>query len=501
MKKGKVWLVGAGPSDPGLFTLKGKQVLEAADVVVYDRLVGGAVLDMIPAGAERVDVGKTAGTHPVPQNEINEILLAQAREGKAVVRLKGGDPFVFGRGGEELELLAEHGIPFEVVPGVTSAVAVPAYAGIPVTHRDFCSSVHIITGHGKKGSETAIPYKALAQLNGTLVFLMGTGALKEICGGLVEAGMDRKTPAAILERGTTACQRRVTGDIGTLYEKAAEADIKPPAVIVVGRVCALSKTMHWAEDRPLGGVRVVNVRPQERSARLSRMLYENGAEVIEFPCIRTEEIVRNAPFDAALDSIGDYDWVAFTSPYGAELFFQRLRRRGMDIRTLAGVRFAAIGSATVRKISEYGIMADYVPKSYNVRALGEGLREIAAGMRLLALRAREGSNELGEALGGRVELDDVPIYETIRGLPHHSAAAKAVENGAFDYVMFTSASTVRGFYEAVKGIDFTAVHAVCIGSETEKQARSYGMDTAAAEHATLESMVEKLAGIVKAART
>lgn len=250
-KKGKVWLVGAGPSDMGLLTLKGKNLIEQADVVVYDALVSASILSMIPSSAQAIFVGKRAGNHPVPQEQINQILLEQAMQGKRVVRLKGGDPFLFGRGGEELELLIENGIDYEVVPGVTSAIAVPAYNGIPVTHRDYCSSVHIITAHSKKGGELKIDFEALCRLNGTLVFLMGVTAMPMICKGLLDAGMDPQMPAAILQQGTSAMQKKVVATISDLPEKAQQAQIQAPAVLVIGKVCALADHLSWTQKRAL----------------------------------------------------------------------------------------------------------------------------------------------------------------------------------------------------------------------------------------------------------
>ena len=251
MKMGKVWLVGAGPGDAGLFTLKGQQVLNKAEVVVYDSLVGQGVLTMIPESARLIYVGKRADRHTMPQEQINEILLEEAQKGYRVVRLKGGDPFLFGRGGEELELLSRNHVPYEVVPGVTSPLAVPAYNGIPVTHRDFCSSLHIITGHKRAGKEYDIDFKALVDTKGTLVFLMGAAALKDICTGLLNAGMDPAMPAALLQKGTTAGQKRIVADVGTLPEEAQRRGVETPAIIVVGKVCALADTFAWYEKLPL----------------------------------------------------------------------------------------------------------------------------------------------------------------------------------------------------------------------------------------------------------
>ena len=301
-KQGKVCVVGAGPSDPGLLTLKGKQLLEQAQVVVYDALVSAAILAMIPNDAELIYVGKRAGNHPVPQHQINQILLAKAQEGKRVVRLKGGDPFLFGRGGEELELLAAHHIPFEVVPGITSALAVPAYHGIPVTPRDYCSSVHIITAHSKKGGELKINFPALCALEGTLVFLMGVTSMEMVCEGLVKAGMDPQMPAAILQEGTSEVQPRVVATVSDLPQKAREANIQAPSVLIVGKVCALEKTLSWTQNRPLDGVRVVLTRPKELVSRMAHRLYELGAEVIELPAICLEPYAENPQLSKPLYS-------------------------------------------------------------------------------------------------------------------------------------------------------------------------------------------------------
>ena len=288
IKPGKVWLVGAGPSDPGLFTLKGKRVLQKAEVVVYDALAGQAILSMIPEDAEKINVGKRASHHLMPQEEINKILVKKALEGKRVVRLKGGDPFLFGRGGEELELLKVHQIPYEVVPGVTSAIAVPAYNGIPVTHRDFCSSVHIITGHKKKGDTYDIDFEALVRTKGTLVFLMGVTALADICDGLLKAGMRADMPAAILQQGTTAGQKRISATVSTLPEEVQKQGIQTPAIIVVGEVCALADRFAWHEALPLAGRKILVTRPKELISQMAEKLRREGAEVLELPAIKTE---------------------------------------------------------------------------------------------------------------------------------------------------------------------------------------------------------------------
>ena len=284
---GKVTLVGAGPGDPGLLTRKGLEALQNAEVVVYDRLVGPAILALMPEHAEQINVGKQASHHPIPQDQINRILLDKALEGKNVVRLKGGDPFLFGRGGEELELLVQHGVPFEEVPGITSAIAAPAYGGIPVTHRDCCSSLHIVTGHQRAGKELDIDFEALVRTGGTLVFLMGVSALPALCRGLLDAGMAPDTPAATVESGTTPAQRRTSATLADLPRRAAEVGVESPAVIVVGQVCALAEQFDWFDRLPLKGKTVVVTRPKERAGTLSGRLRSLGADVWEYPCIAT----------------------------------------------------------------------------------------------------------------------------------------------------------------------------------------------------------------------
>ncbi len=493
--RGKVWLVGAGPHDAGLFTLKGKAVLEQADVVVYDHLVGQSILAMIPKTCKRINVGKISGNHPVPQKEINQILVKEALEGKRVVRLKGGDPFLFGRGGEELETICENGIPFEVVPGVTSAISVPAYNGIPVTHRDYCSSVHIITGHTKNLERADIDFPSLVKFGGTLIFLMGVASMPVICSELIDAGMDPETPAAILERGTTAHQRRVVSDLAHLPEESAKAEIRTPAIVVVGKVCSLAERFHWAEDRPLGRLKIMVTRPKGRSSALTARLQEYGAEVVEVPTIETDMILENELLSEALKNIGEYQWIAFTSPFGVQVFFQKLLELKIDVRKLLGLKFAAIGTATRKAIEDRGILVDLMPEIYDGRALGEALaRRIVAEdekndeqQLVLIPRAKIGTEEVLKPLDeAGVLYEDLPIYDTVEAPDDEFSWY----DDTVDYVAFTSASTVRGFVRMAKDIDYTTVKAVCIGEQTAGEAAKYGMKTFIAEKASIDSMVE-----------
>ena len=490
-RRGKVILVGAGPGDPGLLTIRGREALSQADVVVYDRLVGPAILAMMPEKAEKIDVGKEASHHKVPQWQINQILLDKALEGKVVVRLKGGDPFVFGRGGEELELLVEHGIEFEEVPGITSAIAATAYAGIPVTHRDFCSSLHIITGHAKAGAELSIDFEALVRTKGTLVFLMGVTAMPKIVEGLLQAGMDPDMPAAMVESGTTPAQRRCDATLSTLPERAAAMGIHSPAIIIVGKVCALAKDFCWFDKRPLHGEKILVTRPKERAGTLSDKLRALGADVVEYPCIETVPIVPCPEMERALEQIQAYQWLVFTSPAGVEAFWDCLRGMGKDARHLGAVRLAAIGSGTARALAGHGLTADLIPSVYDAAHLGAELVEQADG-RVLILRAEIGSPALTEALEkGNMSYDDIPVYRTVYENPRSEELRRMLEDGKVTYVTFTSASTVKGFVSSVgEEADFSKITGLCIGEQTAAEARKHGIAVRIAQKATIDALVD-----------
>lgn len=493
---GKVWLVGAGPGDAGLMTLRGREVLQQAEVVVYDALVGPAILDMIPDAAELIYVGKRANRHAMVQPDINRVLLEQARAGRRVVRLKGGDPFLFGRGGEELELLSENGIPFEVVPGVTSAFAVPAYNGIPVTHRDYCASVHVITGHRRAGEALDIDFGALKRAGGTLVFLMGVSALQDIVRGLVAAGMPGDTPAAVLEKGATARQRRVTATLDTIVERCRAANVQTPAIIVVGGVCALAERFAWMERRPLFGVRAIVTRPRHLVSGLAAMLRQEGAEVVELPSIRIAPVRGDAwqRVETALSGLaaGHYDWLVFTSPSGVRVFMEALMEK-YDLRALAGVNLAVIGEGSARELRRYGLRADFMPSVYDGETLGRELRGVCGpGARLLIPRAAIGNRELIQELGDDVAVTDLPTYDTEYVRSPVIDAAALLEPGRADFAVFTSASTVRGFAAATPELDFSSVNAVCIGRQTAAEAQKRGMRVWVAEKATLEALVQRV---------
>ena len=486
---GSVILVGAGPGDPGLLTQKGRQAIENAQVVVYDRLVSPAILSLIPKDAEKINVGKESSNHLVPQEEINRILLRKAQEDKRVVRLKGGDPFLFGRGGEELELLEAAGIPFQVVPGVTSALSVPAYAGIPVTHRDFCSSVHIITGHARAGAELSIDFDALKRTGGTLVFLMGVTSLPKICKGLLDAGMAPDMPAAVVERGTLPRQRKLVSTLERLPLEAEKAGVKSPAIIVVGKVCSLSNRFDWFDCLSLKGKTVVVTRPEDRSGTLTQRLRELGAEAVDYPCIRTVAREENPELEEAIGNLSRYRCLVFTSPAGPEIFFRRLRAAGRDARALSGLTLAAIGPKTAKALEKHGVTADLVPETYDSDHLAKTLEAVEGPV--LLCRASRGSTALPEMLESKgIPFADVPIYDTVYTSPDPQKVDALL--GEKLLVTFTSASTVRGFVESLPGRDLKNVIGCCIGKQTETEAKKYGLTTVVSQEATMESLMETI---------
>lgn len=500
VRKGKVWLVGAGPSDPGLFTLKGKAVLAQAQVVVYDALVGSGILSMIPETAEQIYVGKRAGNHAMTQDEINRLLVRKAEEGKYVVRLKGGDPFLFGRGGEELLALRAEGIDYEVVPGVSSALAVPAYNGIPVTDRSCASSVHIITGHKRGNEPLELPFEAYVKAKGTLVFLMGLSALPDIVHGLLAAKMDPQTPAAVLEKGTTAGQRRVCAVLAELEDAVNEAHLHTPAIIVVGAVAALGEQLAWYEQLPFFGRRFVLTRPKERMDELADQLRARGADVIELPVIETRPLPVSEKIQAEFEKLSKkkYDCLVFTSPAGVHTFFQMLCESGRDVRVLGGMTLAVIGSGTKSALRENGLLADLMPEVYDGASLGTLLGErLTTGSRVLIPRSSIGNPKLiscmeerAAALGKTISVTDLAIYETVTKQNELIPVAHLFEQDEIDGVFFTSTSTVRAFLQTNPKVDPTRIHALCIGEMTAQAAREAGMRVEVAKEASVEGLLQ-----------
>jgi len=483
-----VTLVGAGPGDKGLMTIKGYKRVRAAEVIVYDRHVSDEILAMIPETVEMIDVGKNAGNHPVPQEEINKLILEKAMQGFNVVRLKGGDPFIFGRGGEELEFLASSKIPFEVVPGVTSAAAGAAYAGIPLTHRNYVSSLHIITGHGRKGKNPEINYDALVGTRGTLVFVMGVATVNEISAGCLKAGMDENMPAAVIENATVNKQRKFLGTVGDLPDVIRDNAVKSPAIIIIGKVCLLSRQLDWFSKKPLLGKSIVVARARPGTSTLSDQLRDLGCCVIETPHAKiTHLISAGCDLEKALKNINDYSWLIFTSIIGVNVFFDYLFKTGIDIRSLHHLKIACVGSETEKEVLKRGIRAEYCPSEYSGEALAIGLSEIVEkGERLLIARAKDGAEDLTRILTDKgIVFDDVHIYEKACGY-------KNISIGDTDTAAFTSSSSVKWFAGSAGTVDLASIRAICIGKRTAATARSFGMKVYLPEEATVESMIKKI---------
>jgi uroporphyrinogen III methyltransferase/synthase len=462
---GTVYLVGAGPGDPGLLTVRAAALIARADVILHDRLIGAETLAGARPDAELLYVGKQGGGKQVPQGETQRLLLEHARAGRTVVRLKGGDPFVFGRGGEEALACMHAGIPFEVVPGITAGVAAPAYAGVPVTHRQLASGVAFVTGHEDPAKpDSALDWPALAAFPGTLVFYMGVRALPRIAEQLVAGGRPADEPVAIIERGTLPGQRTLLATLADVAERAAAEAIRAPAITLVGPVARLREQLAWMERRPLHGRTVAVTRARPQASALAARLRELGAAVVEAPAIRTRALAAELPDLAA------YDLVCVSSPNGAHALFALLEAAALDARALAGRTVAAIGPGTARALGEHGVRADLVPE----RAVAEGLVDALADRdvrRALVVRAREGREALPEALRARgAEVDVLTPYETVAE-PLGEEAARAAARA--DYVTFTSASTVRFFLAAAGALDGPRI--VSIGPATSAALREAGL--------------------------
>jgi uroporphyrinogen III methyltransferase/synthase len=502
---GIVYLVGAGPGDAGLITVKGTQCLRHAEVVVYDYLVNADLLKLAPRGAEILYVGKSGKQHTLSQEDINALLVKNGRAGRVVVRLKGGDPYVFGRGGEEAEALVAAGVAFEEVPGVSSAIAAPAYAGIPVTHRDFTSAMTILTGHEdptKPGS--AIDWAALAKLNTTRVILMGVGQIAQITESLLRHGCRKETPVAMIRWGTTPRQETITGTLATIARVAAERKFEAPAVTVIGEVVTLRDHLQWFESRPLFRKRIVVTRSRKQASALSARLGELGAEVIELPTIRIEPTLQKT-LRETIEDIGSYDWVVFTSPNGVEHFFDKFFQEYDDLRALGPVRLAAIGPATADKIKELRLRLDLQPQEAVSEAVLKEFQALGSieNLKFLLPRADIAPDALPkgiEALGGIV--DDVEAYRTVLEADDPTGARARLLAEGSDFLTFTSSSTVENFcklLDAPKLFEkFPALRIASIGPVTSATARGLGLavHVEAGEH-TIPGLVD---AILKASR-
>lgn len=478
MRRGKVWLVGAGPGNRHLATEQCLSCIRKVDVLVYDNLAGTSLLNEADPNAELIYAGKRASCHHLKQEETNQLLIRLAEEGKQVVRLKGGDPFVFGRGGEEAQALQQAGIEYEIVPGVSSCCSVPAYAGIPVTHREYASSFHVITGQEGTGKEKSVlDYETIAKEEGTLLFLMGLQQLPHIAEQLIRYGKDPKTPAAVIQEGTTAHQKVAEATLDQIAEEADRQQIRTPAVFVVGEVAALRKEIGIPMvQKPLMGKRILLTASERMTAHLAEVLEEEGAEAVPFSLIRTEGLESEA-LDQVLSQPESYQWMVFTSENGVELFFDRFLKAEKDIRSLFDVRFAVIGEGTARALRKRGFKADFIPSSYTSRKLAEEwVPLVKAKERVVLLRAEEASNELDLALeGAGISFLSVPLYYT--AVETRKAEELNRIMAQMDYVVFCSASAVRAFRKMRKdGVDSEKkTRILCIGPVTAKAAEEEGL--------------------------
>lgn len=473
---GKVYLVGAGPGDPELLTLKAERLLKDAEVVVYDRLISSEILNLINKDAKMIDVGKNAGYHKVKQSEINEILVREGKKSDKVIRLKGGDPFIFGRAGEEIEALIENGVDFEEVPGITSALAASSYAGIPLTHRDYASSVHIITGHLKNDAELQLDFDALVRLEGTLIFLMSVKTAGFLANGLIKAGMDGNYPSAVIERGTLNSQRKFKCGLKDLEKTIEENKIISPAIIMVGKVCELD--YDWFGKLPLKGSKFLTAMPYRRNSKMAGLLRGAGAVVEEY---HTFDIEFIRPINPPVE---DYDVLIFTSTNGVESFFEDYYKEH-DARGLYEKKIAAVGKATAEAIKKFSIKADFIPKIYTGENLAKEMLEqkfIDKTNRILLLRAELASKGITDIFReAEIEFEDYPVYRT-----------RPIESGETDFkdldaVVFTSSQSVKSF---ALNNDYRG-KALVIGEKTAKTAKEYGFDIIISDEATMKSMLEK----------
>ncbi|MGD2036409.1 MAG: uroporphyrinogen-III C-methyltransferase [Desulfobacterales bacterium] len=498
--KAKVYLVGAGPGDPGLITVHGRACIQSADVIIYDYLASPALLKYARKSAELIYVGKKGGDHTLSQDEINALIVQKAKSGGIVCRLKGGDPYIFGRGGEEAEVLFNAGISFEIVPGITSAIAAAAYAGIPLTHRKLASTVAFITGHEDPAKEeTGINWSSLATGIGTLVFFMGVKNLPNITKNLIDHGKPPDTPVALIRWGTTPRQQTVSGTLGTIVEKARAAALKAPAIIVVGDVVNLRQSLKWFESRPLLGKRIVVTRARQQASDLVKLLSDQGAECLEYPTIKIVPPTDSQPLKKAVESLSAYDWIVFTSVNGVIYFFKQLFAAGKDVRALGRMQTAAIGPATAGQLLEYGLTSDIVPQTYRAESVVEAFAKVKLkDKKILLPRAKEARPILPKELKKMgAAVDEIAAYETLKEAENTVDLVQNLKDNHIDLITFTSSSTVKNFKALLPAENFTklikGVTIASIGPITSDTAKKLGFDVhITAEDYTIPGLVEAI---------
>lgn len=513
---GKVYLIGAGPGDYKLLTLKALESLKQADVIVYDRLANEDYLKLAKEDCEYIDAGKASSQHTLPQEDINAVIASKALEGKIVARLKGGDPYVFGRGGEEGQYLRERGIAFEVIPGITSAIGGLCYAGIPITHRDYASSFHVITGHLKDKTKDEINWQALAQLKGTLVFLMGVANLEKITKNLIREGKSKDTPVALISWATRYNQSVVTGTLETIYEIALKEDVKPPTLIAIGEVVKLREELNFFEKKKLFGKTVLVTRTRSQSSQLVDGIREQGGRTIEFPMIQIQKIEDNKFLQEAIRSLKKYTYLIFTSQNAIEIFFEQLLKMELDARALAHLQIVAIGNATAKVLRERGIIADIVPEKAVAESLCEILQEkLTKEDYILLPNSSCARPYIKEVLGNLCEVDEIAVYHTLTAREMYDLKSGSVKSAKFkdqdlsreelikllehkqlDYITFTSSSTINYFIEFIGNENKSLLEntkLISIGTITSDAIRSHGLEVhKEAEVPTIASMLESM---------
>jgi uroporphyrinogen III methyltransferase/synthase len=494
-----VFLVGAGPGDPGLLTLRAVECLSQADLVLYDRLVNPGILDHAPVSANKVCVTELASHHTERCVPVQEMMIEAAQQGQCVVRLKGGDPLVFGRGAEEAEALRHAGIDFEIVPGITAGLGAAAYAGIPLTHRLHSSAVAFVTGHECPGKEnSAVDWKALAAFPGTLVVYMGMTHLEAVVDSLLRAGKDAATPAAVVQNATTCDQRTVEAPLGELVDATRGHGLKAPALILVGSVVSLRSQLQWFEKRPLFGKKVLITRPREQASALARRIEQLGGAPLLLPAVAIGEPADWGPVDRALADLKSYQWLVFTSANGVRSFLNRLLEKGQDLRTLGHLQIAAIGPVTASALRSYHLQADFVPPEFRSEALAADLVKRVAGQRILLARADRGREVLREELTKVADVVQVAVYSQHDAVDSQSSAMEALRRGEVDFITLTSSNIARAMFNAIDEAALAPIRSgrtriICISPVTSETVRELGLPIAAeAEVYTSEGVVEKL---------
>ncbi len=500
-KTGKVFLIGAGPGDPGLLTVKGANLIKNADVIIYDYLASPELLSLAGKNAQIIYVGKKGGDHTMAQEDINRLIVEKAKKGLTVARLKGGDPFIFGRGGEEAQVLEKQGISFEIVPGVTSAVAAPAYAGIPLTHRDCTSTLAFVTGHEDPTKpKSKIDWAALAKGMGTIVFLMGVKNLPHITEKLKNNGMAASTPVALVRWGTTPNQVTITGNLDNIVARVKQARLKAPAIIVVGKVVNLRDKLKWFENRPLFGKRIVVTRAREQASGLVRRLLSMGASCLECPTIKIVPPDDFTPLDNAIKELSSYKWIIFTSVNGVKFFFGRLFEKGLDARALCHIKTACIGPVTAEKLFEYGFKTDIIPESFHGESVVEAFEnEDIKDKKILLPRAKQARPVLPVELKNMgAKVDEITVYKTVRDDTNAALLMDYLKKGEIDMVTFTSSSTAKNFASLFSDMDsmkrlMHGVKIASIGPITTATAKELGLDVhVTADEYTIKGLCHKI---------